>query len=1050
MEKKLNELIRLEGEKFLQECYLFFLKREIDIVGQEAYLAALEEGVDKLVIMHSIHNSAEGRRIVGIPSNISKELRTHKRKQFINKLLSPNQVRVEKQINRLNTQLVQFKEQLSKQLIAPQQVSQTMTPIVSDSADLLPVAGNVKKELKIYQIYYDQTHYKFLTPEFTPYYNPPSEHSSVWHENGVFINEYVAGNIQEGSLYGFLSWRFSEKTMLSKKEFIRFIEQNPGYDVYYINPFPEMPQLFKSVWAQGENNHPGIIELSERLLRQSGIEIDLADMEHSPEDFLFCNYWVGSKKFWDSYMAFVMPLYNYLESLSDEEMQAYNRDAGYHTGVGFVTFIFERLFSTFLSINSTITKKPFIYSETQKALMMFKLKGRSRPILEVPEEDCVINYFNMKKHHILDVGAGARQYISYDKSSAQIVRNESKKHSVDTKETDCSEVSFDNHYQIIKQSGLFDEHEYLLHNPDVKKAKIDPLKHYIEYGEEEGRMASTHFHPIAYKEYNHKLVKNQPHKLLHYILYGQSKGLKADFKVKPLYGLVQEGVVILTTPHTQFIAKAFVHFLSLVGIRSQIILQKPESGFSSQMHFVICPQIFPELPTRYCAFQMEQSVSTRWFNKDYFDRLNKAEFVFDYSLQNIEYLQNQGFSRKDLFYLPIGRLPTIEKAIEMDEEYDVLFYGDVNCDRRAHYIDELSKHFKVRCVQEKFSDELYKEIAKAKVIVNIHYYEGALLETTRLWECLSLNKVVVSEKSTDLDQCGDILDLVDFVEIGDVRGMINRVRYWLNDRHLLLERKKFIRSEIGLRVNWFQFYLYRFLLAIDEIDFDTFWNTVGNKVKLEKQDLCLNLPEDTLRAKKFRDSNIHGFQMMPGLRHMVGWVGCGLSYKYFGMLAQESKVKLLGICEDDVKLPAHFSDVMKKADVEVQKRDCHLFSGLISNLSDKSKVMFVDEAQGTTFVGLDCMVGTVYNKYTELGINLLADWDSSQRDLKRNAIDRYIEEQKGLKVLTTYPYLVGHDDSVDSILWGFQNSQYNSMIDQSEKLLGKKIELFLSAHRHIN
>jgi len=41
-------------------------------------------------------------------------------------------------------------------------------------------------------------------------------------------------------------------------------------------------------------------------------------------------------------------------------------------------------------------------------------------------------------------------------------------------------------YFAIKHSGLFDERYYLLHNPDVRRADIDPLKHFVKFGWKEG------------------------------------------------------------------------------------------------------------------------------------------------------------------------------------------------------------------------------------------------------------------------------------------------------------------------------------------------------------------------------------------------------------------------------------------------------------------------------------------------------------------------------------------------------------------------------------
>ena len=50
-----------------------------------------------------------------------------------------------------------------------------------------------------------------------------------------------------------------------------------------------------------------------------------------------------------------------------------------------------------------------------------------------------------------------------------------------------------------------------------------------------------------------------------------------------------------------------------------------------------------------------------------------------------------------------------------------------------------------------FGDDLYKVIMKSKIILNIHYYKNAVLETARINDVLRFNKVIISEKSCDND-----------------------------------------------------------------------------------------------------------------------------------------------------------------------------------------------------------------------------------------------------------------------------------------------------------
>ena len=76
-------------------------------------------------------------------------------------------------------------------------------------------------------------------------------------------------------------------------------------------------------------------------------------------------------------------------------------------------------------------------------------------------------------------------------------------------------------YNLIKKSGLFDSEYYLANNEDVKKAKADPLKHYLKFGWREGRNPSEEFdgNEYLYKRPDVKVAGICP--LVHYIMFGK-------------------------------------------------------------------------------------------------------------------------------------------------------------------------------------------------------------------------------------------------------------------------------------------------------------------------------------------------------------------------------------------------------------------------------------------------------------------------------------------------------------------------------------------------
>lgn len=272
-------------------------------------------------------------------------------------------------------------------------------------------------------------------------------------------------------------------------------------------------------------------------------------------------------------------------------------------------------------------------------------------------------------------------------------------------------------------------------------------------------------------------------KFIYHGVIGVRKFLTRTKNINSVFG--GNGIVYIITPlHCEYIAFILRENFRIIGITSIVINGVPKYGYSDFLHIVICPQVFHELPDRYIAFQLEQSINDRWFTPEYFDLLANAEYVFDYSSKNIEFLVGKGFLESKLHHLPIGYVAGFkENYLSLDKNIDVLFYGDPANPRREKFLKKLNEHFCVEIVMGIYGDEVHKKIASSKVVVNIHYYEDALLETTRIYESLSLGALVVSEKAADQDENIELFDLVDFVEISDVDAMIIRVKFWIDNEN---------------------------------------------------------------------------------------------------------------------------------------------------------------------------------------------------------------------------------------------------------------------------
>src|SRR5579872_77708 len=222
----------------------------------------------------------------------------------------------------------------------------------------------INSSLSIYQIYFNDEQLSLLDPHFIPYNNAHSSYPEQ-REFPVFKHLYENQEHKKTALLGAISWKFKEKSHIDGKTFIEFIRQNPGYDVYYINPFPH-ELYFHSVWEQAEHFHPGIIDMVQTVFDQLNYHINVREIKNLSLTAAYCNFWVGTESFWEVYMNFVLPVYQYImQDASEEFRNKLFQPADRITDSVYFPFILERLFSTLLYINPHIKSIQYSYSEEE-------------------------------------------------------------------------------------------------------------------------------------------------------------------------------------------------------------------------------------------------------------------------------------------------------------------------------------------------------------------------------------------------------------------------------------------------------------------------------------------------------------------------------------------------------------------------------------------------------------------------------------------------------------------------------------------------------------
>lgn len=248
------------------------------------------------------------------------------------------------------------------------------------------------------------------------------------------------------------------------------------------------------------------------------------------------------------------------------------------------------------------------------------------------------------------------------------------------------------------------------------------------------------------------------------------------------------------------------------------------------------------------------------------------------------------------------------------------------------------------------------------------------------------------------------------------------------------------RSPLGL-----PHMLARALHGVGILD-DAAFEVATAQTRLDAPATVLCLPEAPERFAHARASQRHGAILFPGLRHVDGWKGTALSYRYLARRALQAQCERLVVWEDDARLPADFDLRLPAllALLDARAGDWDLFSGLITDLSPQGRIKAVQPHGDGLLIEIDTVIGMVFGIYGPKALQALADYRLEGEDVMKDTIDRYLEKL-GLRCCTVFPPLVGHSERLSSTLWawterGFlSNDLLNPMIDRSQLRLLSKV-----------
>ena len=160
------------------------------------------------------------------------------------------------------------------------------------------------------------------------------------------------------------------------------------------------------------------------------------------------------------------------------------------------------------------------------------------------------------------------------------------------------------------------------------------------------------------------------------------------------------------------------------------------------------------LPANAILYNSEQIFAdSPWLRGAYREGLRTRE-VWDYSAENVSRLQELGAANAR--HVPLGYVPELARIAPAAEDIDVLFYGSVN-ERRKKILDELrARGLNVVTLWGTYGEERDRAIARAKLVLCLHFYEAKVFEIVRVAYLLSNEKAVVAEWSTEQTEHADL------------------------------------------------------------------------------------------------------------------------------------------------------------------------------------------------------------------------------------------------------------------------------------------------------
>ena len=565
--------------------------------------------------------------------------------------------------------------------------------------------------------------------------------------------------------------------------------------------------------------------------------------------------------------------------------------------------------------------------------------------------------------------------------------------------------------------NVFDWNRYINDYPelninDKKNAYYHWTSHNKNKGEYKGYILDTNtninINNKIYKKiaYHHWAVHNKIKKS-----YNKNIHIKVNNDVY-ITQLIK--FIIVTSTLIDSIANNLAYILNKYGYYACIKFQLSDEDIYNNNNKIIYiiihnTRIDKLLPKYYIAYQVEQSNYIGWDNK-YMEFLQNAICIWEMSMKNYDKYIDIPLTK--IYYMPLPTNFNDSDNIYNTLSYDLFFYGTYNA-RRNIIINKLKQKYNIRIGFGIFGNKRDELIKSSKIIINLHYYDNASVESSRFNEILKYNKVIISEKSESIyDQYNMQLynDYVDFIDVIDnkytnMENLYNIIDKYLNNNDMYNKKVKYIQ-EHKYKLQYHSEYIInknlKFMQKLNNTEID--YKLETNKI------YCITLVEVPNRFNIFINQQNYNLIkndliFYPAIKIDPGWKGCAYSHVNLIYNAKKYGLSNITVCEDDCCFNIDFNtkyNIIKEFLNIIGETEWDLFNGVISSLYTNTVLKKVYKYKNMIFIEINKMLSTVFTIYNKSCYDKIINaYNKNNQNI--NTIDKFLGTSN-FKIITSMPF----------------------------------------------